>query len=87
MIEHPDPPSPGEGSVLGLRLAGVDLRLRTRIAWSRGHGAGKDASGEGEIRFRSGLHFVDFPEPVDTHLRHYLATVRAPVASTTEALE
>ncbi len=87
MIEHLEPRSPGESCVLGLRLAGVDLRLRTRIAWSQVHSAGKGPSGQAEIRFRSGLHFVDFPERVETHLRHYLATLREPEASTTGAVD
>ncbi len=87
MIEHMDRLSPGGTCVLGVRLGGVDLRLRTRIAWSRVHSAGKDPSGEGELRFRSGLQFLDFPERAETHIRHYLATLRTPEANTTEASE
>ena len=78
MIEHLGRLSPGETCIFELLLADMDLRLGTRIAWSRVHSVGKSPTGESEIRFRSGLHFCDMAEGVETHIRHYLAAPRGP---------
>ncbi len=77
MIEHAKRLSPGAICVLCLHLAGVDLRLRGHVAWSQVHSARGNASGEGAILFRSGLHFPDLPERAAAHLRDYLATLSA----------
>ncbi len=81
MIEHGEGLSPGQPCVLGLRLAGLDLRLRARVAWSRVHRASRSLGGESEVRFRSGLQFAELPEGAEVHLRHYLAGLRAPQAA------
>lgn len=74
MIEHGAPLASGGIRILALRLAGVDLRLRSRIAWSRVHSASKDLFGQKTIRYRSGLHFLDLPEAAEAHLQDFLAT-------------
>ncbi len=87
MIEHAGRFSPGQTCVLTLRLAEVDLHLRARIAWSRLYSVRTSPPGEEEVRFRSGLQFVDVPESAEGHIRHYLATLRGPKFDSTHGLE
>lgn len=81
MIEHRERLSPDQPCLLGLRLAGLDLRLRARVVWSRAHSAGRTLGGESEVSFRSGLQFTELPEGAEVHLRQYLARLRAPKAA------
>ena len=77
LIEHRERLSPGQTSIFGLRLAGVDLRLPARVAWCRVHSVLSVPGGEGELRYRSGLHFSDLPQGAEAHLREYLASLGA----------
>jgi len=86
MIEHVDHLAPGQPCVLNLRLGGVDLRLRGRAVWCQVHHFHSRLTGEGEARFRSGLHFSDVPEGAAAHICHYLATLRAPKTDPTYGL-
>jgi hypothetical protein len=87
MIEHLDRLAPGQPCVLTVPLAGVELRLRARVAWCQVHSVQNLPNGNGEIRFRSGLHFSDLPEDSASHLHHYLARLNAPKSEPTHGLE
>ncbi len=78
MIEHLSRLSPGWPCLLGLRLFGVDLRLGGQIVWSHITAIEYKPNGEGELRFRSGLHFSAPPRAAEHHLRQYLTTLGAP---------
>ncbi len=86
MIEHTGRFPPGQPCTLALRLAEVDLRLRARVVWSRLYTVRTSPPGEEEVRFRSGLQFLDVPGSADAHIRHYLATPRAPKVGPTHGL-
>ena len=78
MIEHSVPLSPGRTCSLCLRLLGEDLRLRGQVVWSHVKGTRGAAEVDRQIRFRSGVHFPDLPEPDEARIRRFLGTLGAP---------
>lgn len=87
MIEHGERLFQGQPCVLGLRLAGVNLRLRARVVWSQIYRVQSSPTGEEEIRFRSGLHFPDLPGGAEAHLRHYLGKLPLPKSDPPHGLD
>lgn len=78
MIEHAGRLYPSQTCVIGMRLAGVELRLRGQVVWSQVHSASGRLPGEGEFHFRSGLHFPDLPEATEVRILEFLASVSSP---------
>ncbi len=87
MIEHAQVLSPGATFPLFLKIDQANLCLRAHIVWSHVHGARKGENGEGEIRFRTGLHFRDVPKDARTHLERYLTAVSPAEAEPPEGRE
>ncbi len=73
VLEHPDCLTPGDTSVLCLSLAGVNVRLRTRLRWSYvSKLAGSFEALEG-TRLRSRFEFLPLPQAAEVVLKQYLA--------------
>ncbi len=73
VMEHPDCLTPGDTSVLCLSLAGVNVRLRTRLRWSYvSKLAGSFEAAEG-TRLRSRFEFLPLTQSAEVLLRKYLA--------------
>ena len=73
VMEHPDCLTPGDTSVLCLHLAGVNVRLRTRLRWSYvSKLAGSFEAVEG-TRLRSRFEFLPLTQSAEVVLRKYLA--------------
>lgn len=74
VIEHPDCLTPGDTSVLCLRLAGVNLRLRTRLRWGYVSKLAGSFEGLDGTRLRSRFEFLPLTQSAQVLLKRYLAT-------------
>lgn len=87
MIEHTLRLAPGEARVLSLHLAGREVRIQTLVAWSQIHSTSRRLSSQGQLRFRSGLHFLALSEAAEAGLQQYLSTLTSPTAQRTPDIE
>jgi hypothetical protein len=87
MIEHAERFSPGETRLLLLWVPGADLCLRAQLIWSQMNSVHRGADGKGQLRFRSGVHFLDLSDAETAHLRRYLATFGDPDSDPTQAVD
>jgi hypothetical protein len=73
MVELADLLSPGQGCVLALHRAGEGgVRLRAHVVWCALHSIQATSDGGEEVRYRSGLDFIDTPETVSAQIRQFL---------------
>lgn len=72
MIEHSEVLSPGAVFPLFLKLENVGLCLRAHVVWGHVYCTRKAQNGDGEIRFRSGLHFRDVSTQARESLERYI---------------
>ena len=73
VIEHPDCLTPGETSILCLRLAGVNLRLRTRLRWSYVSKLAGSFDGAEGTRLRSRFEFLPLTQSAMVLIKKHLA--------------
>ena len=72
MIDHTERLSPGRTCFLFMPLPSANLRLRAQLVWSQVNNIGNVSQGPGNMRFRSGVHFLKLTEEEAAHLRQYL---------------